>query len=246
MGITSHRSGTCSTTNPLELQIPDHPLAAAPAVSGMPGSGKSLPGKWCRRRESNPHALLGHKILSLARLPVPPRRHVVRRSAYYGGSAGTLVSECSITRRTPPIAPGARRAPPAAAARRRASASPPRARRSRRRRSSPAAPAAGRPRAPAASASRCARQGLDVGLGARHVLSLAADAARRRARPWSPGPALPTLTALRPKSAPSTVAPTDTAVDSFCSEACCASFWTAAPPCGSSRRAPPASGPASL
>ena len=33
---------------------------------------------WCRRWDSNPHALSGHPILSRARLPVPPHRHDAR------------------------------------------------------------------------------------------------------------------------------------------------------------------------
>ena len=32
---------------------------------------------WCRRRDSNPHALFGHYILNVARLPIPPLRHVL-------------------------------------------------------------------------------------------------------------------------------------------------------------------------
>jgi hypothetical protein len=30
--------------------------------------------KWCRRRGSNPHGFKGHRILSPARLPIPPHR----------------------------------------------------------------------------------------------------------------------------------------------------------------------------
>ena len=30
---------------------------------------------WCRRPESNRHVLLGHRILSPGRLPIPPLRH---------------------------------------------------------------------------------------------------------------------------------------------------------------------------
>ena len=33
--------------------------------------------RWCRRRDSNPHALFGHYILNVARLPIPPLRHVL-------------------------------------------------------------------------------------------------------------------------------------------------------------------------
>ena len=32
--------------------------------------------KWCRRRESNPHEGSPHAILSRARLPIPPLRHI--------------------------------------------------------------------------------------------------------------------------------------------------------------------------
>ena len=32
---------------------------------------------WCRRLESNQHVQIGHKILNLARLPIPPLRHRV-------------------------------------------------------------------------------------------------------------------------------------------------------------------------
>ena len=45
---------------------------------------------WCRRWDSNPHALSGHPILSRARLPVPPHRHgvVSRDSIRLRGQGG--------------------------------------------------------------------------------------------------------------------------------------------------------------
>ena len=63
--------------------------------------------RWCRRRDSNPHALFGHYILNVARLPIPPLRHVLRRSpdssdprspvwwAVEGSNLGPLACEAS-------------------------------------------------------------------------------------------------------------------------------------------------------
>src|SRR5579883_3395969 len=48
--------------------------------------------KWCRRRGSNPHGPGGHEILSLARLPVPPRRRDAILS-FYGQPDGELELE---------------------------------------------------------------------------------------------------------------------------------------------------------
>ncbi len=45
---------------------------SAATAGGSLRSGLTRKECWCWRRELNPHGLLGHEILSLARLPVPP------------------------------------------------------------------------------------------------------------------------------------------------------------------------------
>ncbi len=52
---------------------------ANPRCRLKPHRGKPRETFWCRWRESNPHGFKGHKILSLACIPVPPQR----QQAYY-------------------------------------------------------------------------------------------------------------------------------------------------------------------
>ena len=155
-----------------EPDQPSHRVQPHPRVAGS-----QVERGWCRRRESNPHALLGHKILSLARLPVPPRRHVVRSSAYYGRAGAPAGSAWASGRQT--SATSCACTPPRFGLTTTRSNVSPSALHSCCTSSTSAASAA-------ASASRCAVSALERRLRAGHVLGLAADpadAAGGRGRP---------------------------------------------------------------
>ena len=55
----------------------EYKLVADPPVGGEANQNRLIFPVWCRGRESNSHDLFSHKILSLARLPIPPPRHLL-------------------------------------------------------------------------------------------------------------------------------------------------------------------------
>ena len=78
-----------------------------PSLSCAPSGAITKVISWCRRRDSNPHALFGHYILNVARLPIPPLRPVLPCSpdssdscspewwAVEGSNLGPLACEAS-------------------------------------------------------------------------------------------------------------------------------------------------------
>ena|SRR5690606_24327131 len=67
------------------IQIVEHKTAASQSLATMRRPTGNNPWRycWCERGESNPHGVLPHQILSLARLPIPPLSLEILRSLLF-------------------------------------------------------------------------------------------------------------------------------------------------------------------